>query len=94
MSAENQPNNLQKRIRAPMGMKLPTAVKRIAAGGLYDDKAARSHYMRTTGIAIHEAALKIKNAAKMQDKSFKSAAVQQAPGARTTIEGASVATEE
>jgi hypothetical protein len=47
-------------------MKLPTHIKRIAAASSqFKTKAERTAYMRVMGTAIHEAAYKIRQAAKM-----------------------------
>jgi hypothetical protein len=81
---------IQKRIRCPKGMKLSKVYKTYAALGPFKTKAERNEYMRMMGTAVHEAALKVKQAAKQADRSSK----HQAPvigSARTTIEGASVA---
>lgn len=57
------------RTKCPKGMKLPGSVKRMAMGMRNATKAERRDFMRAMGMAIHDAAFKIKNAQKMAAKS-------------------------
>jgi hypothetical protein len=89
MSAEDQPNNLQKRIRCAKGTKVSKAIKTFADSAVFKTKEARREYIRMMAIVTHEAAFKARQAQKQADRSAKQAPVISAP--RTTIEGASVA---
>jgi hypothetical protein len=89
MSAQDQPNNLQKHIRCPKNMKLSKRHKTYAALGPFKSQADRNVFIRMMGIAEQEAAMKVKQAAKMAQRSEK---VQPVIGAaRSTVDGASVA---
>ena len=65
----------QYKLRCPKGMKLPSAVK-IAAAMMNRSKEDKNFFMRSMGIAIHEAAYKVKNA--QRDQAAKNA--KPAPG--------------
>lgn len=55
MSAENQPNNLQKpRVRCPKHTNMPKSVKTFGALGPWRTKEERNHYRRSMAIAIYE----------------------------------------
>ena len=89
MSAQDQPNNLQKRIRCAKGTKVSKAIKTFADSGIFKTKEARREYIRMMAIVTHEAAFKARQAQKQADRSSK----HQAPvigAARSTVEGASV----
>jgi hypothetical protein len=45
----------EQRLKCPKGMKLPKSVKTQAALGGFTNQADRNHYMRSQGIALHEA---------------------------------------
>jgi hypothetical protein len=45
----------EQRQKCPKGMKLPKSVKTQAALGGFTNQADRNHYMRSQGIALHEA---------------------------------------
>lgn len=53
-----------RRVKCPKGMKLPRAVKIQVALMKGRTKEFKNHMMRSMGIAIHEAAAKVKNAAR------------------------------
>lgn len=61
--------------KCPKGMKLPTSIKRMAAGMRGATKAERRDFMRAMGRAIHDAAYKLKNANKAAGNTPRSAAV-------------------
>jgi len=52
-------------LRCPKGMKLPSYVKAMSAS-IKGSKADRRYYMRLMGIAIHEMAIKSKNASRTE----------------------------
>jgi len=55
-----------RRVKCPKGMKLPRAVKIQVALMKGRTKEFKNHMMRSMGIAIHEAAAKVKNAARTE----------------------------
>jgi hypothetical protein len=60
MSEETNTENKTKieqayRIKCPKHMKMPKSVKTFAALGPFKTKEEHNHYMRSTGLAIHEA---------------------------------------
>jgi hypothetical protein len=55
-----------RRVKCPKGMKLPRAVKIRAALAGWKTQEQKNAYMRSMGIAIHEAAAKVKNAARTE----------------------------
>jgi hypothetical protein len=64
-SINNAPKKEQaRRLKCPKGMKLPTAIKAMAALSKGLSTADRNHLMRSFGIAIHEAGVKVKTAAR------------------------------
>ena len=63
-----------RRVKCPKGMKLPRSVKTRAALASWKTKEDKNHYMRSMGIAIHEAALKIKSAARTEANKSRNAA--------------------
>ena len=71
-----------RRVKCPKGTKLPRAVKIRAALASWKTQADKNAYMRSMGIAIHEAALKIKSAARSEaNKSRNAAKVPAEPAA-------------
>lgn len=77
---QDQPNNLQEpRRKCPKGMKLPNIIKAQAALMFHKTKSERRHFMRSMGIAIHEAASKVRNAARDAVKSRNAAKVTSDP---------------
>lgn len=66
MSAEDQPNNLQKpRVRCPKHTKMPKSVKTFGALGPWKNQEERNHYRRSMAIAIYEAEHRAKTFAKI-----------------------------
>jgi hypothetical protein len=66
--SEHQPNNFQKRLSCPKGMKLPKSVKLHAALRFATDSEMSNYFMKTTGIAIHEAVNKRKESARRESR--------------------------
>ena len=64
-SINKQPGVEQpRRVKCPKGMKLPRAIKAQAALMKGRTKEFKKAWMRAMGIAIHEAASKVRNAAR------------------------------
>ena len=63
-----------RRVKCPKGMKLPRAVKIRVALMKGRTKEEKNKMMRSMGIAIHEAANKIKNAARSEANKSRNAA--------------------
>ena len=89
MSAENQPNNLQKRQRCPKGTKMSKSIKMVGAMRS-GDKADRRAYMRAMATVEHEAAHKLK----MATRATRTTATPATAGRVTTGESSVAPSEE
>jgi hypothetical protein len=77
------------RVKCPKGMKLPRSVKAQAALMKGRTKEFKKAWMRAMGIAIHEAAAKVKSAARTETNRQRSASTS-TPAARSTTGNSSV----
>ena len=68
-SNNDQPKNKQtyNGVRCPKNMKLPTAVKRMAAL-MKGTKEERNHFMRSMGVAMHEAQYRTRTVAPIRER--------------------------
>lgn len=78
-----------RRVKCPKGMKLPRSVKVQVALMKGRTKEFKKAWMRAMGIAIHEAAAKVKSAARTESNRQRSASTS-TPAARSTTENSSV----